>query len=80
MCVHIHVCLLYSLTLSLFLPRLEESCSGLRLQSGRLEEDLNQEKKRFRMLEIRLGNSKRARQDAETWNILLQKEKKFWET
>uniref|UniRef100_A0A673WUJ3 Rho GTPase activating protein 22 n=1 Tax=Salmo trutta TaxID=8032 RepID=A0A673WUJ3_SALTR len=60
--------------------KLEESCSGLRLQSGRLEEDLNQEKKRFRMLEIRLGNSKRARQDAETWNILLQKEKKFWET
>uniref|UniRef100_A0A8C7IGA7 Rho GTPase activating protein 22 n=1 Tax=Oncorhynchus kisutch TaxID=8019 RepID=A0A8C7IGA7_ONCKI len=60
--------------------KLEESYSGLRLQSGRLEEDLNQEKKRFRMLEIRLGNSKRARQDAETWNVLLQKEKKFWET
>ncbi|KAM9560898.1 rho GTPase-activating protein 22-like isoform 1-T1 [Salvelinus alpinus] len=60
--------------------KLEESCSGLRLQSGRLEEDLNQEKKRFRMLEIQLGNSKRAKQDAETWNVLLQKEKKFWET
>uniref|UniRef100_A0A8C8ERW7 Rho GTPase activating protein 22 n=1 Tax=Oncorhynchus tshawytscha TaxID=74940 RepID=A0A8C8ERW7_ONCTS len=60
--------------------KLEESYSGLRLQAGRLEEDLNQEKKRFRMLEIRLGNSKRARQDAETWNVLLQKEKKFWET
>ncbi|CAB1312398.1 unnamed protein product, partial [Coregonus sp. 'balchen'] len=54
--------------------KLEESCSGLRLQSGRLEEDLNQEKKRFRMLEIRLGNSERARQDAETRNVLLQKE------
>uniref|UniRef100_A0A4W5QDW5 Rho GTPase activating protein 22 n=1 Tax=Hucho hucho TaxID=62062 RepID=A0A4W5QDW5_9TELE len=60
--------------------KLEESCSGLHLQSGRLEEDLNQEKKRFRMLEIRLGISKRARQDAETWNVLLQKEKEFWET
>nr|XP_029496876.1 rho GTPase-activating protein 22-like [Oncorhynchus nerka] len=60
--------------------KLEESCSGLCLQSGRLEEDLNQEKKRFRMLEIRLGNSKRARHDAETLNVLLQKEKKFWET
>ncbi|XP_045067358.1 rho GTPase-activating protein 22-like isoform X1 [Coregonus clupeaformis] len=54
--------------------KLEESCSGLRLQSGRLEEDLGQEKKRFRMMEIRLGNSERARQDAETRNVLLQKE------
>ncbi|CAB1343353.1 unnamed protein product, partial [Coregonus sp. 'balchen'] len=38
------------------------------------EEDLGQEKKRFRMMEIRLGNSERARQDAETRNVLLQKE------
>uniref|UniRef100_A0A4W5KQ23 Rho GTPase activating protein 22 n=1 Tax=Hucho hucho TaxID=62062 RepID=A0A4W5KQ23_9TELE len=54
--------------------KLEDSCSGLRLQSGRLEEDLGQEKKRLFMMEIRLGNSERARQDAETRNVLLQKE------
>ncbi|XP_052354262.1 rho GTPase-activating protein 22 isoform X2 [Oncorhynchus keta] len=54
--------------------KLEDSCSGLRLQSGRLEEDLGQEKKRLFMLEIQLGNSERARQDAETQNVLLQKE------
>ncbi|XP_055757792.1 rho GTPase-activating protein 22-like isoform X1 [Salvelinus fontinalis] len=54
--------------------KLEDSCSGLRLQSGRLEEDLGQEKKRLFMMEIRLGNSERARQDAESRNVLLQKE------
>lgn len=54
--------------------KLEDSCSGLRLQSGRLEEDLGQEKKRLFMMEIRLGNSERARQEAETRNVLLQKE------
>ncbi|XP_036837140.1 rho GTPase-activating protein 22 isoform X3 [Oncorhynchus mykiss] len=56
------------------IQKLEDSCSGLRLQSGRLEEDLGQEKKRLFMLEIQLGNSERARQDAETRNVLLQKE------
>ncbi|XP_029609198.1 rho GTPase-activating protein 22-like isoform X2 [Salmo trutta] len=54
--------------------KLEDSCSALRLQSGRLEEDLGQEKKRLFMMEIRLGNSERARQEAETRNVLLQKE------
>ncbi|XP_071235856.1 rho GTPase-activating protein 22-like isoform X1 [Salvelinus alpinus] len=54
--------------------KLEDSCSGLRLQSGRLEEDLGQEKKKLFMMEIRLGNSEHARQDAESRNVLLQKE------
>ena len=43
-------------------------------QMSRLEEDLDQEKKRFCMLEIRLNNSERARQDAENRNVHLQKE------
>lgn len=40
----------------------------------RLEEELDQEKKKYRMLEIKLRNSERAREDAETRNRLLQNE------
>ncbi|XP_056147481.1 rho GTPase-activating protein 22 [Lampris incognitus] len=54
--------------------KLEDSCSKYQFQVGRLEEELDQEKKRFQMLEIRLRNSERAHQHAENRNILLQKE------
>ncbi|KAM6956674.1 rho GTPase-activating protein 22 [Aplochiton taeniatus] len=61
--------------------KLEESCSKYQLQVGNLEEDLYQERKRFHMLEIRLRNSERARQDAETRNTALQKEmEEFFKT
>ncbi|KAJ8014055.1 hypothetical protein DPEC_G00036280 [Dallia pectoralis] len=56
------------------ISKLEEHCSSLQLQSFHLKEDLDQERKRLHMLEIRLRNSERARQDAETRNVLLQKE------
>lgn len=39
-----------------------------------LEEELDQEKKRYTMLEIKLRNSERAREDAERRNRLLQQE------
>ncbi|XDV50449.1 hypothetical protein PO909_019506 [Leuciscus waleckii] len=54
--------------------RLEESSIMLRSQVERLEEEFDQEKKKYRMLEIKLRNSERARQDAETRNRLLQNE------
>ncbi|XP_053731932.1 rho GTPase-activating protein 22 isoform X2 [Synchiropus splendidus] len=54
--------------------KLEESCTKYQSQVTRLEEQLDQEKKKFHMLEIRLRNSERAHQDAENRNILLQKE------
>lgn len=61
--------------------RLDESCSEYRAQINRLEEELDQEKKRFHMLEIRLRNSERAHKDAETRNILLQQEmEEFFKT
>ncbi|XP_071386548.1 rho GTPase-activating protein 22 [Centroberyx affinis] len=61
--------------------KLEESCSKYQSQVCRLEEELDQEKKRFHMLEIRLRNSERAHQDAENRNILLQKEmEEFFKT
>lgn len=61
--------------------RLEESCSKYQSQIIRLEEELDQEKKRFHMLEIRLRNSERAHKDAETRNILLQQEmEEFFKT
>lgn len=61
--------------------RLDESCSKYRSQINRLEEELDQEKKRFHMLEIRLRNSERAHKDAETRNILLQQEmEEFFQT
>lgn len=40
----------------------------------RLEEELDQEKKKYTMLQIRLRNSERAREDAERRNQLLQEE------
>ncbi|MEQ2282377.1 hypothetical protein AMECASPLE_000044 [Ameca splendens] len=61
--------------------KLEESCSKYQCQVNRLEEELEQERKKFRMLEIRLRNSDRAHQDAEKRNILLQKEmEEFFKT
>ncbi|XP_054456487.1 rho GTPase-activating protein 22 isoform X2 [Anoplopoma fimbria] len=54
--------------------KLEESCSKYQSQVNRLEEELDQEKKKFQMLEIRFRNSERAHQDAENRNVLLQKE------
>ncbi|XP_049455555.1 rho GTPase-activating protein 22 isoform X4 [Epinephelus fuscoguttatus] len=61
--------------------KLEESCSKYQFQVNRLEEELDQEKKKFHMLEIRLRNSERAHQDAENRNVLLQKEmEEFFKT
>ncbi|KAK5617145.1 hypothetical protein CRENBAI_012111, partial [Crenichthys baileyi] len=61
--------------------KLEESCSKHQCQVNRLEEELEQERKKFHMLEILLRNSERAHQDAEKRNILLQKEmEEFFKT
>uniref|UniRef100_A0A8C4SZ97 Rho-GAP domain-containing protein n=1 Tax=Erpetoichthys calabaricus TaxID=27687 RepID=A0A8C4SZ97_ERPCA len=49
---------------------LAEMCA----QVNRLEEELDQERKKYAMLEIKLRNSDRAREDAEKRNQLLQKE------
>ncbi|XP_066549785.1 rho GTPase-activating protein 22 isoform X1 [Amia ocellicauda] len=54
--------------------RLEDSSTSLSVQMERLEEELDQERKRYSMLEIKLRNSERAREDAERRNQLLQKE------
>ncbi|XP_041125289.1 rho GTPase-activating protein 22-like isoform X1 [Polyodon spathula] len=54
--------------------RLEESSAELHEEVNRLEEELDQEKKKYAMLEIKLRNSDRARDDAERRNQLLQKE------
>ncbi|XP_032347556.1 rho GTPase-activating protein 22 isoform X5 [Camelus ferus] len=54
--------------------RLEEGSADLRKRMSRLEEELDQEKKKYAMLEIKLRNSERAREDAEKRNQLLQKE------
>ncbi|KAE8280596.1 Rho GTPase-activating protein 24 Rho-type GTPase-activating protein 24 [Larimichthys crocea] len=67
---------------------LDNSASGWRSpvpkyqsQVNCLEEELDQEKKKFHMLEIRLRNSERAHQDAENRNILLQQEmEEFFKT
>lgn len=53
---------------------IEEGNSELRKQMCRLEEELDQEKKKYAMLEIKLRNSERAREDAERRNQLLQRE------
>lgn len=53
---------------------IEEGNSDLRKQMCRLEEELDQEKKKYAMLEIKLRNSERAREDAERRNQLLQRE------
>lgn len=61
--------------------RLEESCSKYQSQVNCLEEELDQEKKKCHMLEIRLRNSERAHQDAENRNVLLQQEmEEFFKT
>uniref|UniRef100_A0A8C9CLV6 Rho GTPase activating protein 22 n=1 Tax=Phocoena sinus TaxID=42100 RepID=A0A8C9CLV6_PHOSS len=54
--------------------RLEEGSADLRKRTLQLEEELDQEKKKYTMLEIKLRNSERAREDAEKRNQLLQKE------
>ncbi|KAF6107495.1 Rho GTPase activating protein 22 [Phyllostomus discolor] len=54
--------------------RLEGGTANLRKQMLQLEEELDQEKKRYTMLEIKLRNSERAREDAERRNRLLQQE------
>lgn len=60
---------------------MEESCSKYQSQVIHLEEELDQEKRKFNMLEIRHHNTERAHQDAENRNILLQKEmEEFFKT
>ncbi|XP_039728274.1 rho GTPase-activating protein 22 isoform X2 [Pteropus medius] len=54
--------------------RLEEASADLKKRMSWLEEELDQEKKKYTMLEIKLRNSERAREDAEKRNQLLQKE------
>ncbi|XP_060047311.1 rho GTPase-activating protein 22 isoform X1 [Erinaceus europaeus] len=56
------------------MKRLEEGSSSLKQRMSQLEEELDQEKKKYTMLEIKLRNSERAREDAEKRNQLLQKE------
>uniref|UniRef100_A0A673SYH6 Rho GTPase activating protein 22 n=1 Tax=Suricata suricatta TaxID=37032 RepID=A0A673SYH6_SURSU len=56
------------------MKRLEEGSAHLRKRMSQLEEELDQEKKKYTMLEIKLRNSERAREDAEKRNQLLQKE------
>ncbi|NXM30762.1 RHG22 protein, partial [Oxyruncus cristatus] len=56
------------------IKRIEETSADLRKQVVRLEEELDQERKKYTMLEIKLRNSERAREDAEKRNYLLQKE------
>ncbi|XP_037127587.1 rho GTPase-activating protein 22 isoform X1 [Syngnathus acus] len=54
--------------------KLEENCRKHQTQVNKLEEELDQERKRFYMLEIRFRNSERGRQDAEKRNVRLQRE------
>lgn len=54
--------------------KLEESSAALCTQMERLEQEMEQERKKQRMLEIKLRNSERAREDAENRNRLLEKE------
>ncbi|XP_039565369.1 rho GTPase-activating protein 22 isoform X4 [Passer montanus] len=56
------------------IKRIEETSADLRNQVVTLEEELDQERKKYTMLEIKLRNSERAREDAEKRNYLLQKE------
>ncbi|XP_071668056.1 rho GTPase-activating protein 22 isoform X3 [Patagioenas fasciata] len=56
------------------IKRIEETSADLKKQVLRLEEELDQERKKYTMLEIKLRNSERAREDAEKRNNLLQKE------
>uniref|UniRef100_A0A672IR59 Rho GTPase-activating protein 24 n=1 Tax=Salarias fasciatus TaxID=181472 RepID=A0A672IR59_SALFA len=57
----------------------QDSCEAMELaalcaQMERLEQEMEQERKKQRMLEIKLRNSERAREDAENRNRLLEKE------
>ena len=54
--------------------RLETASAALCAQMERLEQEMEQERKKQRMLEIKLRNSERARQDAENRNRLLERE------
>ncbi|KAM9379598.1 rho GTPase-activating protein 22 [Phaethornis superciliosus] len=56
------------------IKRIEETSIDLSKQVVMLEEELDQERKKYTMLEIKLRNSERAREDAEKRNHLLQKE------
>uniref|UniRef100_A0A665V7Q5 Rho GTPase-activating protein 24 n=1 Tax=Echeneis naucrates TaxID=173247 RepID=A0A665V7Q5_ECHNA len=56
------------------IQKLEESSAALCAQMERLEQEMEQERKKHRMLEIKLRNSERAREDAENRNRLLEKE------
>ncbi|XP_029312088.1 rho GTPase-activating protein 22 isoform X2 [Cottoperca gobio] len=56
------------------IQKLEESSTALCAQMERLEQEMEQERKKQRMLEIKLRNSERAREDAENRNRLLEKE------
>nr|XP_683216.5 rho GTPase-activating protein 22-like [Danio rerio] len=56
------------------IKKLEESNTALCAHMERLEQEMEQDRKRKRMLEIKLRNSERAREDAENRNRLLEKE------
>ncbi|XP_074476415.1 rho GTPase-activating protein 22 isoform X2 [Sebastes fasciatus] len=56
------------------IQKLEESSAALCAHMERLEQEMEQERKKQRMLEIKLRNSERAREDAENRNRLLEKE------
>ncbi|XP_056627365.1 rho GTPase-activating protein 22 isoform X2 [Triplophysa dalaica] len=56
------------------IKKLEESSAAMCSQMERLEQEIEQERKRKKMLEIKLRNSERAREDAENRNCLLEKE------
>ncbi|XP_042636591.1 rho GTPase-activating protein 22 [Orycteropus afer afer] len=56
------------------MKRIEDGSADLRKRMSQLEEELDQERKKYTMLEIKLRNSERAREDAERRNQLLQKE------
>nr|XP_020665322.1 rho GTPase-activating protein 22 [Pogona vitticeps] len=56
------------------LKRTEKTSTELRMKVARLEEELDQEKKKYMLLEIKLRNSERARKDADRRNYLLQEE------
>uniref|UniRef100_A0A3Q3JHS7 Rho GTPase activating protein 22 n=2 Tax=Monopterus albus TaxID=43700 RepID=A0A3Q3JHS7_MONAL len=56
------------------IQKLEESSVALCAHMEHLEQEMEQERKKQRMLEIKLRNSERAREDAENRNRLLEKE------
>nr|XP_029540430.1 rho GTPase-activating protein 22-like [Oncorhynchus nerka] len=56
------------------IKKLEESSAALCAQMERLEQEMEQERKKQHMLEIKLRNSDRGRHDAENRNRLLERE------